>query len=174
MFLSTSQGCTKKGFYYEELMEKGNSIVNTMDKKNVLVIAQISENNYEKITDINKWNKEYVKIFNLFISKEVKIVKVIISSDSGDYNCINTLYYSEENKLRVLVKEASFFNGVCVDGILNKKSTFYYGKNSSVQYENIEYFNEEKQKLIDFSKCLDNYECDIEVFFDYQKIPFPH
>jgi len=169
LMLSTS--CHQVNFAdYEDLVKRSDNAIKSYDEKSIKVFVETSSNEYELIKDLSKWDKEYLSTLNVYENGSEKIVKKIIESDSEDYNCIATFYFYEKGNLMVLIVEASYFNGVCVEGILNKTTRIYFDGEKEL-YKEIAYKDENGESIEDTEKCVDNFNCDFENYYHFKNIP---
>lgn len=155
-----------KKYDYKSLVKQGDEIMNNSTLKDIKVYAQVSQTNYERILDINSFDEEYLNIVNIFENDNVKIYKLINESESGDSSCIIDSYYDKKGDLKVVINYSSYFNSICEEGIITKKSIYHYA-NEKIVFKKTSYFKNNKEEIADTLKCINDYNCEFFPTFKY-------
>jgi hypothetical protein len=155
---------------YDDLVRRSDDIIESYNIKSVKLFAETSENKYEIIKDLDNWDKAYLSILNVYENMDEKVVRKIIESESEDYSCINTFYYDKNDNLKVLIVEISYFNSICIEGVLNKNTRMYFDGKKEI-YKKIIYENENGESVKNTEKCIDNYNCDITILYNFNDTP---
>ncbi|MEO9869444.1 hypothetical protein [Ekhidna sp.] len=127
-------------------------------KENLRVFVKISNKEpLEEVLDFNEWPSNIEIVYNLITNKDCPILFVETPiSESGDSRIENRYYFDQEGVTIATKTRRSFFNSVCVDGVLRETVTTYFD-NSFNEIKSNRFLRDKSGNTINTSDCVMNY-----------------
>ncbi len=155
---------------WEHYKVTGDSIMASVTEKDMLFFAQTQRKEYKEIPKLADLNEDYLSLIKIIITKKLLIYTESPYSESGDWNNEYISYYDTDGDLKVFIRKSSFFNSVCVDGILREKDIYSFSSNKLIKKSH-EVYDEDMNPVTDTSKCVFNYRFKFDVYDKYSDIP---
>jgi len=147
---------------------RGDSI---MKVNNMVKVYMQIDGEYLKINDSISFPNKIDNIIKISEESQPIVYVEQSISESGDWNNIYIHYFDTQGKLIAFVRNSSFFNGICREGVLSEKTMLIYDNEFNIILEEYELRDESNKLVIDTSDCMFNYRYNYEVYKLYKNVP---
>lgn len=148
----------------------GDSLLNCKNNVKTYYFAELKDGTLEQVLDVASWDKEYESFINVIKTASVNIYINVPYSESGDWENELAYIYDSKGNLKVLIRKSSFFNSICIDGMLSEKEVFANESGQFVKMEHVVY-DENNHILKDTSECVFNYRFKFPRHLNYKDLP---
>ena len=165
---SKQQPCKNNDWEYYKI--HGDSIISKLEEKDKYVFIITNTEEYKNVSGTLNLNEDYRSIINIIDAKDFLVYRESPYSESGDWDNTYTSYYDIKGNLKVLIRESSFFNSVCKDGIITEKEVYSYESNKLIKRSH-EFYDENMKFIKDTSNCVFNYRFKYNIYKKFDDIP---
>jgi hypothetical protein len=138
------------------IMQHGDSLLRQIDKKRILVYATTSKDLVAIKNDT--WPDSVITTINLIeVNNRPLVYSEIPHSESGDWNNVYTYYFDTAGNTRAIRISSSFFNSVCVEGVLTETTTLLFSSKFTLLAKQYDVRNDKGLPITDTTNCAFNY-----------------
>jgi len=167
---SKEQEKTNRIIAAKQLIVAGDSILKSLDVKEIKVFVK-KGTEYIRINDFNNWPEDIEVTINIVDIALPLLYIEVPYSESGDWENTYIHYFDKNGNLVAFMRKSSFFNGICIDGILREKTTLIYDEKFNLIDEEYELHDEEGKLIKDTSLCIFNYRFDYNIYKKIKETP---
>ena len=148
----------------------GDSLLNCKNNVKTYCFAVLKDGTIEQVLDVASWSKEYESYIYVIKTASTNIYINVPYSESGDWETELAYIYDTKGNLKVLIRKSSFFNSICIDGMLSEKEVFSNKSGQLVKMKHVVY-DENNHILKDISDCVFNYRFKYPRNLNYEDLP---